>query len=301
MPVDEDGKHADLILDAVSVFNRINSGQWYEQAILSAAEGVGDVVRNMFATAPKNKQPWQEAYNLIIKFTHLTNPKWSELLQELHPTPVKQQELVSEVINGSPIYIQITPFQDGVGLDLIRDLKKHWNLHKSRVTFTVPTADGTEKVVTTKQPILIGHEYWYCLYKIPHMHCANLTYVNQYHCPVRANSLAKATTPLSNTPIRIGEDECRNLNMVAGPEAATHITGAYANSVPAVQQLARHLLFDQKPSQLESIEMTSDEIIKSNSIGNVVKHTFSCMGVNITPDTRKMDKDIFDGLDLPEE
>ena len=47
--------------------------------------------------------------------------------------------------------------------------------------------------------------------------------------------------------------------------------------------------------------MNTDEIIKSNSIGNVVKHTFSCMGVNITHDTRKMDTDVFDGLDLPEE
>ena len=268
---------------------------------MAAADGVGETIRNMFATAPKNKQPWLEAFNLIIKFLLVVNPKWAELIQELHATAIKQQELVGEVINGSPIYIQVTPFQKGIDLELIESLKKDWNLHKSKVTFSVPTADGSIKKVTTKQPVLLGHEYWYCLYKIPHMHCANLTYVNQYHCPVRANSLAKATTPLSNTPIRIGEDECRNINMVAGPEVATHITGAYANSVPAVQQLAKHLLFDQTPSQLESIEMTTDEIIKSNSIGNVVKHTFSCMGVNITPDTRKMDTDIFDGLDLPEE
>ena len=300
MPVDDFGIRAEIIVDPVSVFNRMNPSQWYEQFLLRTAEMIQIQVTNMFAGKDPKKDdlPWELAFERVVEFLGDVNPKWGELLRERHPTILDKQYLVGEVLRGE-LYVQLTPFQEGVDQHLIAALKEKYDIRRTPLSFELPRQDGTLRHVRTKKEMLIGYEYWFALYKTPHMHCSGLAYVNQYHCPVRANSLAKLMYPISQTPIRLGEDEIRNLSMVAGTDESARILGTYANSLPAVTKLGEHLLFDKCPSRIERIEMTTKEIIQANSINNVVKHTFSCLGVNITPNVSKMEKNVYADLELP--
>lgn len=297
MPVDDFGFRADIIVDPISVFNRMNPGQWYEQYINRGAEMIRKRVQAMFAVKQSN-YPWEEAYNLIKGYLTDINPKWGELVDETHSSAYLKQNLVSEVINDG-MYVQMLPFQEGVDQNLIRLLRDKYDIQKTPVSFNVPQRDGTKKRIRTKKPICIGSEYWYSLYKMPHMRCSGIGYVNQYHSPVRASALAKLQYPFSQTPIRLGEDEIRNIVMTAGEEVAARILGTYANSSPAVNKLAEHLMFDPHPSQLDHIEMTTEEIIGTNSIIGVTKHIFSCFGVDIAPNTKRMENNVYADLELP--
>ena len=131
--------------------------------------------------------------------------------------------------------------------------------------------------------MMIGYEYWYLLYKVPHMRCPGVGFVNQFGTPVKPSSGAKVQYPFARVPIRMGEDEIRNLTMVAGPETSTRVLGEYANNTDAVNCLTKHLLTDPEPGKLKSIEMPLSEIIEGNKMVNVQKHIIGAFGVDLTP------------------
>ena len=289
MPIDEQGFRCDIIIDPVSGFNRMNPGQWYEQFINRGAEFIQQRVRTM---------PVPEAFAYIVEFLSDVNPKWGELIKNVHNTPYLQEEFVAEV-RAKGMFVQVSPFQKGIDQKFVCMLKEKYNIQKSPVTFSVTNADGTKQQVTTKKPVMIGSEYFYLLYKMPHMRSSGVAYVNQYHSPVRPSSLAKLQYPFSQTPIRLGEDEIRNVVMTSGEDAAARVLGLYANSSPAVNQMTYHLLFDKVPSQLDQIEMSTDDIIASNSIIGVTKHLFSCFGVDISPKLQQIEGVFDESLELP--
>lgn len=199
-------------------------------------------------------------------------------------TPEKQREFIDDCLNDG-VYLNIVPFQKGIDQNKVMELIKKYNIYKSNVTFGVYDENGEVKWVTTKKPVMIGYEYWMMLYKMPHAHGSGISHVNQYRTPVKGSKTAMEQYPINQTPFRLGEDEVRNLVMVAGANTAAKILCEYANSPEAVNDLAGHLLNDDKPGTLKRIDnMTVDEMIKSNGIVGVAKHIFSTFGVDISPE-----------------
>jgi len=294
MPIDEDGFKADIIADSVTVFNRMNFGQQFEQFINRGAELVRRRAIDLVKSDNYSPQSIEQAFALVYEYLHDINPNWADLVAKQHSSTPAKQKLLEE-IERDCIYIQISPFQENISPELILKLSEKYNIRKTKVTWTYTDSSGEQVTVTSKKPVMIGSEYFYTLYKMPHMRCTSIGYVNQYHSPVRASALAKLQDPHHPTPIRLGEDEKRNLEMVA-PEAPEHIIGVYANSTNAVNNLGRHLLFDKCPSQLEKVDLTTAEIIKDNSIVGVMKHMFSSMGVDVTPDLPVMPEKEYNDL-----
>ena len=70
------------------------------------------------------------------------------------------------------------------------------------VRFNHTRSDGTKIRVTSKDPMMIGYEYWYLLYKVPHMRCPGVGFVNQFGTPVKPSSGAKVQYPFARVPIR---------------------------------------------------------------------------------------------------
>ena len=260
--------------------NRMNPGQQYEQFFNRGSELIRQRVEKMIRSVPQGSEPYEQAYNLVIEWVSDVHPNWGQLVDQTNQGD--KRAFVEEVIRDG-IYLQITPFLKGIDQNLVLKLAEKYNIDKSRVTYGVTDENGDVKIVTSKKPIMIGSEYIYLLYKMPHIRCPGVGYVNQYHTPIRAGALAKAQYPFSQTPIRLGEDEIRNIIATAGPDVAAHLLGTYANSFQAVECLANHLLFDKNPSKLKKIEMPLSDIINTNSIVGVTKHIFACAGINITP------------------
>ena len=224
-----------------------------------------------------------DAFAYLLDYIATINPKYAEKVMETHQTVAKRKELIREVIDDG-IYINVLPFQKDIDENLIIKMREKFQIYKSRVSFNHERSDGVKKRVTTKDPIMIGYEYFYLLYKIPHMRSPCIGYINQYGTPVKPSTLSKSQYPFAQTPIRIGEDEVRNLTMAAGSEVVARILGEYANNREAVNQLARHLLNDKKPGELKLIEMPIEDIIKGNTIIGVAQHMCSAFGVDLTPE-----------------
>ena len=226
---------------------------------------------------------FQDAFSLITGFLQDINPNYAKLVREYHQTMDQKKDLVLDVIRNG-VYTQVSPFQKNITEKLILELEEKWQIRKTKVSWIHTRSDGTKVKVTSRKPILIGEEYWHLLHKMPHMRCSGIGYVNQYRTPIKPNSLAKSQFPYSQTPIRLGEDEIRNIVMTAGEDTAARLLGEYANNFEAVSQLASHLLNDKHPGKLKKIEMSTDEIISGNAIVNVTKHMFSTFGVELSAD-----------------
>lgn len=257
-------------------------------------------IREKFSQ-PQPETEYVAAFNSIIDYLKDCNIKWGELVEREHTTLEEKIDLVNDVLKEG-IYVQITPFTKGIDQHWVLKMRDKWHIDKTPVTYEAPFPDGSWQRITTKESVMIGPEYFYLLYKMPHLRCCSLGYANQYRSPVRANALAKLQFPISQTSIRFGEDEIRNILMTSGAETAAYILGVYANSHDATMNLGEHLLFDKHPTSLEDIDLTLPEIIKSNSIVALTRHLFSCVGINIAPSEEEVreiisDKDAVDATE----
>lgn len=287
MPVDDFGIRAEIIMNSSAVFNRMNTSQWLEQDVNRADHFVLETMKQL---------PPLEAFNYLIGYLKFVNPKWGELVERTHPTEGLKKELVQECFTKG-IYKQVSPFQKGTDQHFTLELHKRYPHPKTPVVFSVYDSNGIKHTIRTRKPVSIGDEYVYLLYKTPHLSSAGVAYVNQFHTPIRPSTYGRLQYPFSQTPIRLGEDEGRNITMVAGAPTMARIIGMYANSSQAVDCLEQHLISDPQPSKLEEIEMSTKEIVASNSIIGVAKHIFSCLGINIAPE-QTQHEDLL--MELPE-
>lgn len=297
MPIDEFGNRAEICLDPVSVFNRMNPSQLYEQFFNFAAEKV----RKDMIKMVEERQDYNGAMNYALEFLNDIHGKWSKhVAKEYENDPSRLHEIVNEIIRDG-FFMQFTPFQKKVDQHLVQSIIDKYHIRKTPVEFITPLPDGTLKKIKSKQAVMIGYEYWFSLYKMPHMRTTGLGYTNQFRSPTRPSSIGSKFSPISQTPIRLGEDEIRNIMMVAGGETAAHMLGVYANSRQASENLSRHLAFDDDPSKLEITDVSLKEIIDSNTIVSMSKHIFSTLGINICPDEETVNRYAANDVGIEEE
>ena len=276
MPIDDYGIRADIIMNPVAVFNRMNTAQWTEQDINRTDYFILESIKSLDPLA---------AFEYLVGYLKFINPKWGELCEQQHPTDQARIQFVQEV-KEKGIYKQVSPYQKGFDETFSLRLKEKYPHPKTPVTFAVYDREGNKKVIRTRRPVCIGDEYIYILYKTPHLSSAGVAYVNQFHTPIRPSNYGRLQYPFSQTPIKVGEDEGRNITMVAGAPVMARILGMYANSPKAVDLLEHTLITSKHPSQLESIPMSTEEIVRENTIIGVAKHIFATVGIDIAPDLR---------------
>lgn len=279
MPTDEQGRRADLCIDPGSVVNRMNPGQLFEQYFNFGADVLHQHIKNIM----DETHDYHEAYKLLLQYCTDINPKYGELIARVHNTEDLIKEFMDEVYRDG-IYLQNTPFQKGIDTDMVLALRDKYKFTSSKVTYGVELEDGTWIMKKHKFPVTIGYLYTFLLYKMPVVQGCSYGYVNQFHTPMKVSGAASNQSPVPQTALRFGEDEVRNLLCTTGGKRAARLLGIHANCQDAVNLLAHHLLYDKYPTRLKRIEMSTDEIVKRNSMIKVTEHEFSCLGIDITPD-----------------
>lgn len=279
-PVDDNGCRAEILVDSTTVFNRMNFGQWYTQFFNRGGVLITQRIQQSIANGDTD---YNKHYEYLTGYLRDINFKWADELDKLHSDTYSRKSLIEETIKQGGPYIQLSPFTKGIDQYLIKRLTEKYNIGKTPVEFNMVDKRGHKKHIRTKRPVMIAPNYWFSLYIIPHVRTSGLGYVSQYYSPVRAGSLAKLQSPISQTPIRIGEDEIRNIVMVSGSETAARILGMYANSREGLNKLGEYLMFSPSPSKLHRIDIENSELEKTNNIIGVAKHIFACTGCNITP------------------
>jgi DNA-directed RNA polymerase beta subunit len=277
-PVDAEGFRADIIIDPVSVFNRMNPGQQYEQFINRGNE----LLRRRVEEVVRTTNNYQQAFDMMIAWARDVNPNYANLLAEKFSAPNARNDLVNDTIRNG-FFMNIVPFQDGIDQRLVLALSDKYGIKASPVSYVIMDEHGNKKRVTTKSPVLIGAMFTLLLNKIPHQRVCGIGYINNFRTAVKSGDKFNSIAPYPITAIRVGEDEIRNIIATSGGEVAATILGMYGNNKEALDRLASMLLNDPNPSRIKNINMPLYEIIQGNNMINVTKHMFSCFGIDITP------------------
>lgn len=297
--VDEYGIKADFIQDAVpAVFNRMNSGQLYEAFYNRTGEFVRRRVEKLLnGEMPEGIDTTHEWFSGLVPgrdgaWRYLTefyqracNQMYQIIMKTCKDRETEDKFLESAIKEG--LYFLNIPYTD-IPTETVLKISELYPAPLGRATFTVTSTHGEKKKVTTVDPVNIGSKYIYLLCKIPLVTAPAVGHINQHKIPIVPSPFQRIKYPISQTVIRLGEDEVRNITMVAGGKCAARILGLYANSDKALDILVEKLLTDPNPSKIKRIDMTTDDIIASNNVVNITQHMFSTFGVDIT---KKIDQE----------
>lgn len=271
MPIDDFGFRADICIDPISCVDRLITGQLYEQYINRVSEFVRRKVTN---------NEVDHAFNYIIDYFNDINPNYAKVTRQTYVTKTERDEFVQDCINNG-IFVNIPPSLDTLGTDLILKLRDKYRADITPVEYNLKLRDGTVKRIRTKKNVCIGEKYIYLLYKMPEPSASGMGYVNQFKTPIRPSTEARKGYPISQTPVRFGEDEFRVFQEgLTDPSEAMRLACLQANSPEGIDLLMEHLLTAPKPTRINRIPISTKQLVESNSVIGIVHHMLSTVGIN---------------------
>lgn len=273
MPVDDYGNIADLVIAPEAVINRMNFGQCYEHFI----NFVGGFVMRKILTM----DDYEEKYHHVLEFFKDVNSAFAEIVDAVHKTPLERKLYIKEQEKLGYFVVVVPPGLETLTVDWVDYMAKKYQAYPTPVEYNLRDIDGKLlRRVRTIRPIAIAKKYIFILCKIPHARACGMAYVNQMGVPIRVkHKKSKAQHPIGLVPIRIGEDENRNLVMTVG-EMAFRILSLYANSPEATAKMTETLLTHPQPSKLDWVDVDLKQLTKSNAMIKVSKHMLATCGID---------------------
>lgn len=299
MPVDAWGNRAEVIMDGDSTIKRMNVGRVYEQYInatsrevtyqLQAICGVipaADVqmhrimderVRALVGTGNRT-----EALNHLLRYYDVVSPIMSNIVDEALLTAKSPEQFGDELLDKvlkDGIELYVPPNSPNMGHEVIRDLRHHFPIPLSPVTYR----GGSGKLVTTKVPVLIGSVYIIELEKTG-SDWAAVASARRQHFGVLAKltNADKHSLPWREQPVRLlGEAEVRLFAATIGPQATADLL-ELPNSPAAQKMIARNILMADKPTAIDKIVDHNIVPRGLSRAGQFIDHILQCSGIRFT-------------------
>lgn len=280
MPIDEQGIRADIVIDPASAVARENTGQYTEQGINRISLFVQKYIKDAYTSGDTNK-----ALNILYDYYNDINPNYLEMaVKPVLNTEDKQLDHIEEVIKNG-IYLNMPPAlqsQYGSNTKLIKALAAKWNVISSPVTYHLRNKKtGERRVFTTDDPITIGSKYIYLLCKIPEVLASGVSFVNQFQTPMRAPPHMRNRYPISQNPVRFGEDESRLMAMdLEHVVELTRIASLQSGSIVGLNTVIETLLKSEHPTQIKRFDISNQTLIKTNMSISLFHHMMMTRGID---------------------
>ena len=276
MPVDKHGIQADLIVSPDSPFNRMNTSQNDEQFFNRASDIMTQrlIIGELGTTT-------RDSFEAVMEYIGDIRPAYRDLIKSKIKT-IKDMEIFLDGVRHEGIYLCMPPFLDIEMEQLVPFIEKKYKIHDEHVSYSIIQSDGTKKRYTTKETVCIGSKYIYLLGKIPldMLTSVEFGYVSQFNTPTRPKSKkVKQRTPIKSTPIRLGEDETSVLTMAIGSEEVYRLMSLYSNSPDSVKKMQHELLTNPHPTQINKINIDTQELIDSNINNSLMRHMMGVIGL----------------------
>ena len=273
MPVNDYGVRADMIIGPEAVVNRMNVGQLYEQFMNCLS---GSILRKM-----ANLATVEDQYNLLLGWIHDVNPEYAKAVAHVTDTAKRREQYVRETLKKDLIVLVIPPFINTITEKWVLEMRDKYQEYPTPVEYNLRDTEGNLiRRVRTHKPVWIGKKYLFILCKIPHARSCGMSYVNQLQVPIRIKTKKhKSQYPIGLVPIRLGEDENRNIKMAVG-KMAYRILSLYANSPEATQMLTEELLTNPYPSRLNWVDIHEEGMAHSNMMIKSYRHMLSTCGID---------------------
>jgi hypothetical protein len=276
MPVDDYGIVADMLINPMGMYNRMNPGQQVECAINRMS---------IFINRKAKEMDTHSAYVYILEYLRRLHPAYAERVEDTVANhPVDGEHKFVQECREHGILIVIPPTLRTISAKHVADLYQEYDIPITPVEFDVLDVNGDViRRVRSKKPILIGPKYIFLLGKIPKCRSSGVGQVDQFGCPYKSKSSDAHKSPVSKSPIRIfGEDETRNLDATIGSELIARNAGLYGNSPVALEALQIDLLTHPHPSAYRKLDMSTKTITDTNVRISTMKHMFRAIGLDIT-------------------
>ena len=240
MPVAENGKRAEVILNALGVVNRLNSGQLFEMEI--------NFISDNIVEKSKEFKTNEEKYEYILDYINTVNPEQAKTLREYNEKNKSIEEFLDEVYNGKGIYIHQPPFWNNVNIDELTKIYEKYDWIKPYKV----TINGKE----IENRLIIAEEYFLKLKHQPSTKFSvrSTSYLNSKDIPSKNTNYSKKQALYSTTPIRLGEMEQSNLLMTQAPDQLKRLTSMYASSKENREHTVKSLLTTENVFDIEEIE-----------------------------------------------
>jgi hypothetical protein len=147
MPKDADGNYADVVVEDISIANRMNPGVAFEGRLGSCELATRKRIKEMWDA----KVPFDEIYDYYVGFVKIVSPmSYHELL---NPSIDRELEL-KEVMEGG-IYAYVPPSLGAYMIDILAELTAKYPPCRERLELT--TNDGRKILTDEKAEIVVLH------------------------------------------------------------------------------------------------------------------------------------------------
>lgn len=245
MPVDAEGNRAELIMDGESTIRRTNLGRLYEQYINATSRTVTNYVRHMMAADPGSVNP---CFEYLKGYYAICTPPMYDLLTSPSYQGTPKYHVDSVVQEG--VYLNLPTDNPAVYPDVIRQLRVKYPTHIGPVTYR----GRSGRIVTTKDPILIGSLYIMLLEKTGvDWSAVDSAKLNCFGIPARLTNRDKHSAPGRQMPVRLtGEDEVRLFAATIGGDATAEIM-EMSNNPTTHKHIVTNILHAKQPTNIKSV------------------------------------------------
>jgi DNA-directed RNA polymerase beta subunit len=262
MPTVAEGKfkglRADICLNPLGVFNRLNPSQLIEQELNWVAKYIRKNIEEEKSLDGKSK--------ILIDFIEMVNDEQAEQYRQflLEIADEEKEFFFQELVNeGIPVCQK--PFFGNISLDGMEELYGKY-----------PEVDYFKcEGITT--PLIIGEVYIVRLKHEPSskFSARSTSFLNLRGLPTKSKSFKEYKDLYSKTPIRVGNMEISNLSLTNSMGSIMDLLNSYSNNEANRKELITQLLtgnpFDT------NIELSEEE----SSTSKILKSLFACLGLEI--------------------
>ena len=269
MPVDQAGNRAEIIVDGLSTIKRMNPSRLTEQYIKASARDTHQRLVEMSRSGvsrPKIK-------NTLYRFYELACPEMLEFDSILDDKGTIATRHLDSVLNsGITVYMPTNKTREP--LEIVQDLRREFPPVHSKVSYR--NQRGCH--VTTKDNVLIGPMYIMLLERTGKSWSAVASArLSHFGMPTKLTANDRDNTPVRQTPVRFGEDECRLFMATIGSKQAARFYNRTAN--PVVRKVIQeNILKSEKPSAIDATYSREDYPSGNTRVASIIRHFAECCG-----------------------
>lgn len=206
MPMLENGRHIDVIFNALGVINRLNSAQLFEVSINFISNRIVERMRELPTLKEKEDLLWDYLMFFNERGERSALRKYYNELK-----PAKREAFMNDIMENG-IYINIPPISQGKPLfDIIKEIHQKFDWIKPYDVYI----NKWGRQIKLMKPLYAGEEY---IFKLKQTAKKNFSvrstgYLSQRGLPDKSSKAKHNQQLYSTTPITIGRDENNNLGI----------------------------------------------------------------------------------------
>lgn len=237
MPMTNDGKHIDILLNLCGVVGRMNAGQLFEQSVSFISMKLVEYFRTgAFDVA--------QCLDMYLRLVKIVSPSMYEAacIQIDNMSDDESIMYVQSIMDDESIYLAIEPMSENMTMDKLEQLYEEFPFIKMEKVL-MPIIDSMDNIryVPSRRPIMYGYLYFYRLkqYAEEKFSVTSMSSTNIKNENTRNKASNNYRALYARTPIRFGDMEFGNLCHM-GADLASQILMIYSSS-PLARQLCEQL------------------------------------------------------------